>query len=75
MRGKGRTLLDSEISRMVGLLYSTEMPMTEIAKRMRCSVSVVNSVNRKMHVRHYEGRRSTWTRSVLEPVGRQLGSA
>jgi hypothetical protein len=74
MRGKNRIFLDSEISRMVALLYSTDMPITEIAKRMRCSVSSVNSVNRKMNVRQYEGRRS-WTCAVLEPVGRHLGSA
>jgi hypothetical protein len=60
MRGKGRSFLDSEIRRIVWLLTSTDMSITDIAKRMHCSVSAINSVNRKMKVRHYAGRRTSW---------------
>ena len=70
MRGKGRSFLDSEISRIVQLLTSTDLSITDIAKRMRCSVSAVNSVNRKMKVRHYAGRRTSWEHPV-----RRMGSA
>jgi hypothetical protein len=75
MRGKGSSFLDSDISRMVGLLYSTDLPMTQIAKRMGCSIGAVNAVNRKKNVRQYDGRRASWTCAVLEPVGRRPASA
>jgi len=70
MRGKGRSFMDSEIARIVSLLTSTDMSITDIAKRMRCSVSAVNSVNRRMKVREYAGRRTSW-----ETVERRFGSA
>jgi hypothetical protein len=69
MRGKGRSFCDSEISRIVQLLTSTDLSITDIAKRMHCSVSAVNSVNRKMKVRHYAGRRTSW-----EQPERRMGS-
>lgn len=60
MRGKGRFFNDSEISRIVGLLSSTELSSAEIARRMDCSVSAVSSLNRKYSVRSYAGRRNSW---------------
>jgi hypothetical protein len=60
MRGKGRFFLDSEIARIVWLLTSTDLSIASIAKRMCCSVSAINSVNRRMNVRHYAGRRTSW---------------
>jgi len=60
MHGKGRFFVDSEIRRIVWLLTSTDMTHGDIAKRMSCSVSAINSVNRKMKVRFYAGRRTSW---------------
>ena len=60
MRGKGRFFLDSEISRIVWLLTSTDMSIGDIAKRMCCSASAINAVNRRMNVRHYAGHRRSW---------------
>jgi hypothetical protein len=60
MRGKGRFLLDSEICRIVWLLTWTDLSLADIAKRMCCSTSAVNSVNRRMKVRLYAGRRTSW---------------
>src|SRR5262245_15328854 len=74
LRHKSRTFLDSVISRMVALLYWTDMPHKDIARRMRCSVSAVSSLNRRMHVRQYAGRRAAWTCAVLEPVRRRTAS-
>ena len=75
MRGKGRSFLDSEISRMVSLLTSTDMSITDIAKRMRCSVSAVNSLNRRMNVRHYDGRRTSWHSTDSTGTEQHVGSA
>ena len=75
MRGKGRSFMDFEISRIVSLLTSTDMSITDIAKRMRCSVSAVNSVNRKMNVRQYAGRRTTWEQGTPADGSQRLGSA
>jgi hypothetical protein len=61
MCGKGRSFSNSEITRIVSLLTATDLSITDIAKRMRCSVSAVNSVNRRMDVRRYEGRRTSWS--------------
>ena len=61
MRGKGRSFLESEITRIVWLLLSTDMSITDIAKRMDCSVSAVNSLNKRLNVRQYDGRRTSWT--------------
>ena len=79
MRGKGRFFTDSEIGRIVSLLSSTDLSISEIAGRMSCSVSVVSSLNRKHRVRDYAGRRSSWnysTRPRIETdVHQQIGSA
>ena len=63
MRGKGRFFTDFEISRIVGLLSSTELSCAQIAKRMDCSASAVSSLNRKHSVRNYAGRRTSWAYS------------
>ena len=60
MRGKGHFFLDFEIRRIVWLLTSTDMTFADIAKRMSCSVSAINAVNRRMKVRDYAGRRTSW---------------
>jgi hypothetical protein len=74
MRGKGRFFSELEIARIVALLSGTDMTIAEIATRMRCSVSAVNSLNKKKGVRHYAGARSSWVTS-LETTGQRPGSA
>jgi hypothetical protein len=66
MKGKGRFFTDFEISRIVGLLSSTELSSAQIARRMDCSASAVSSLNRKHCVRNYAGRRSSWDYSGSE---------
>jgi hypothetical protein len=75
MRGKGHCFLESEVNRIVALLYSTDLPSSAIARRMRCSVSAVNSLNRKMNVRKYDGHRTSWTCAVIMPADRHIGTA
>ena len=75
MRGKGRSFLDSEISQILSLPVSTDMSIPEIAKRMDCSVSAVNSLNRRMNVRQYDGRRSSWTFAAPAVTDRHFQSA
>jgi hypothetical protein len=70
MAGKGRFFSEGEVNRIVWLLASTEMSIPEIARRMHCSVSAVGSINRKLGVRNYAGRRGTWEKA-LETVGSQ----
>lgn len=74
MRGKGRSFLDYEIRRIVVLLNSTDMSITDIARRMQCSVSAVNSLNRKMNVRQYDGRRTSWRSAATDGVQRTMSA-
>jgi hypothetical protein len=57
---RGRLLSDGEISRIIDLLFSTDMSISDIAQRMGCSRSAIASINRKRCVRYYNGRRSVW---------------
>jgi hypothetical protein len=79
MRGKGRFFTDFEIGRIVSLLSTTDLSISEIAGRMSCSVSVVGSLNRKHRVRDYAGRRSSWNYAdrprIETDVQQQIGSA
>ena len=61
MRGKGHFFRDSEIRTIVWLLTSTDMTLSDIAKRMSCSVSAINAVNKRKNVRLYSGRRNQWS--------------
>ena len=61
MARKGCFLNDYQITRIVALLAETDMTIFEIAQRMSCSRSVIGAINRKFHVRKYDGRRSTWS--------------
>jgi hypothetical protein len=45
------TLSETDIRRMVALLFTTDLTIAAIAERMSCSRSVVASVNRKFQVR------------------------
>ena len=63
IRSQGRYFTPEELKRMVLLLRQTDMTLSEIAARMRCSRSAVASINRKFLVRDYEGKRSQWVLS------------
>jgi hypothetical protein len=66
MGTQGRRLSELEVRRIVSLLSETDLQITEIAKRMNCSRSVVTSINRRCHVRSYNGQRSNWQGSTQE---------
>lgn len=51
---------DAAVQRIVSLLATTDMTITEIAQRMSCSRSAVLSINRKQQIRSYEGHHSSW---------------
>jgi predicted transcriptional regulator len=60
MARQGYLLKDAEVHKMVSLLGSTDMTISEIAERLNCSRSAVSSVNRKFQVRDYRGHRTLW---------------
>jgi hypothetical protein len=60
-RSKGRHFSEVELSRIQWLLHESEMSVSEIAERMRCSRSAIVSINRKFQIRVYGGRRSQWS--------------
>jgi predicted DNA-binding protein YlxM (UPF0122 family) len=64
---RGRLLSDDEISRIIDLLFSTDMSISDIAQRMGCSRSAIASINRKRCVRYYNGRRSVWAKAPDVP--------
>jgi hypothetical protein len=60
MAVQGRHFSEEEIGRIVSLLSQTELTISEIAARMRCSRSAVAAINRKWKVRTYDGLKSSW---------------
>jgi hypothetical protein len=62
MAGKGRSMREEEVRRVIDLLASTEMTVAEIAARMMCSKSAIIVINRKHQVRQYNGLRSSWVK-------------
>ena len=69
MIGRGKIMAQESVQRIVDLLASTEMTVTEIAERMACSKSVVIAINRRFQVRAYNGLRTRWA-----TVGRKAAS-
>ena len=61
MAKQGRALTEEAIGKIVTLLQSTDMTISEIAQRMGCSRSAIASINRKFQVRDYAGLRSRWS--------------
>jgi len=57
---QGRALREEEVQRIISLLSDTDMTIAEIASRMGCSRSTIISINRRCHVRAYEGSKSKW---------------
>jgi hypothetical protein len=60
MAGQGSYLSPEIIQRVIHLLASTEMTVSEIAERMSMSKSAVLAINRRSQVRKYDGRRTQW---------------
>jgi hypothetical protein len=63
---QGQVLHEAEILKIVRLLRSTELTLTEIATRMLCSRSYVAGINRRYRVRIYAGHRNTWEVRQIE---------
>ena len=68
MVGKGRRFSDEEVCRIVSLLSSTDMSLQQIAERMARSHASIVSINRRLQIRNYSGRRSTWEVPLESPV-------
>jgi len=60
IRSQGKYFAEEELDRIAMLLRETDMTLSEIADRMRCSRSAVASLNRKFQIRLYHGKRSHW---------------
>ena len=60
IRSQGKYFSEDELKRISMLLRDSDMSLPEIADRMDCSRSAVAVINRKFHIRLYEGRRSQW---------------
>ena len=60
MAKQGSPLSETELRRIIHLLNSTEMTISEIALRMGCSRSAVAAINRRFQIRDYAGLRSVW---------------
>ena len=68
MAKQGSPLSETELRRIVHLLNSTEMTISEIAQRMGCSRSAIASINRRYRVRNYAGLRSVWKNTFQEEL-------
>ena len=70
MSGRRRVFTDEQLERIVQLLSTTDMTIPSIAERMGCSRSTVSSINRRLRIREYAGRRATWI-----PLQEELSAA
>jgi len=61
IRSQGKCFSENELNRIILLLRESDLTLTEIAGRMRCSRSAVAAINRKVQIRVYSGRRSEWS--------------
>jgi len=57
---QGQALTETQVSKIIAFLSSTDMTIAQIAARMGCSRSVVAAVNRKNSIRDYAGCRAKW---------------
>jgi predicted transcriptional regulator len=60
--GQGHEMQVDDVRKIIQLLSSTEMTISEIAERMSCSKSTVIAINRRFQVRVYNGLRSRWVK-------------
>ena len=58
---QGRHLDPATIARIVALLRTTDMSMSEVAARMGVHKQTIVRLNRVMKARIYGGNRSKWT--------------
>ena len=72
---QGRLLSGADISRIVDLLSTTDISMSDIAVRMGCSRSAVATINRKCCIRYYNGRRSVWATREGKPDTSPISAA
>ncbi|HET9216212.1 MAG TPA: hypothetical protein VFR18_04495 [Terriglobia bacterium] len=63
MARQGCALRESEIQKIVHLLASTDMSLTEIAQRTGCTRGAIAAINRRFQVRLYGGYRTQWSLS------------
>ena len=63
MARQGCALQESEIQRIVHLLASTDMSLSDIAQRAGCSRGAIAAINRRFQVRQYGGYRTRWNLS------------
>ena len=61
---QGRHFREDQLHKIVTLLASTDLSMTQIAERMGCDRSRINAINRKLQIRKYAGNRTRWIVSV-----------
>jgi DNA-binding MurR/RpiR family transcriptional regulator len=66
MAVQGKAFSETELQRIVYLLRTTEMTISDIAQRMGCSRSAIASINRRFQIREYSGLRSVWKYSLQE---------
>ena len=57
---QGCPLSDSQVGKIIYLLRSTDMAMSEIAAAIGCTRSTVARINRRENIRVYGQRRSSW---------------
>jgi hypothetical protein len=74
MAKQGCALTEPEVRRIVNLLESTDMSLTEIAQRTGCSRGAIAAINRRFQVRSYGGHRTSWallapSQSVMKSLG------
>ena len=61
MARQGSSLLDSETQRIITMLATTNMSLTEIGRKTGRDRGVIGAVNRRFHIRDYVGRRNAWS--------------
>jgi transposase-like protein len=55
-----RRFSDEELRKIIRLLQSTELSISQIAERMNCKPPAIAAINRRFEIRDYGGRRNEW---------------
>ena len=58
---QGRRFSEKQAQTIKFLLATTDLPIRDIAARMGCSSGAVAALNRKIKIRLYNNKRSSWT--------------
>jgi hypothetical protein len=67
---QGRRFSDKQTETIRILLATTDMTISDIARRMGCSSGAIASINRKVKIRQYDKKRSSWTLNIGNEPGR-----